>query len=478
MPPRLRPLSFSHPFFDQTLENAYKYISRTASGLLGAERRRVTDQGRALKVLLISENRCRENLIPYPLGVAWVAAAVRAAGHEVSGLDLMFSDDPAGDTARAVREFQPDCVGLAIRNIDNQDLYSPEFYLPPVTDVVAAIKSETGAPVVLGGAGFTMFPLECLEFLGLELGVVSEGEAAFTRLLEILESGADPSDLPGLALLRGGLGTVNPPGPGQDLDLMPAPAHDVFDVRRYNWVPGGGAPFTANLQSRRGCHMRCIYCSSPLVEGRRVRLRDPSLVADELESLAGLGVGTAIFTDSLFNYPAEYTERLCREIAARCLPVRWTASVNPAYNDPGLFELMRQAGCSTLSVGNESGSEDMLAALRKGFSKEDILQTVRAAHEAGLSFYCFLLLGGPGETRQSVEESVAFLDELGAESVRVTVGIRIYPGCELFNISVREGVIAAAQNLLYPAFYLAPEVEPWLQEHMKEVCGVRPGWML
>jgi radical SAM superfamily enzyme YgiQ (UPF0313 family) len=120
----------------------------------------------------------------------------------------------------------------------------------------------------------------------------------------------------------------------------------------------------------------------------------------------------------------------------------------------------------------------MLAALRKGFSKEDILATVQAARAAGLGFYCFLLLGGPGETRQSVQESVAFLDELEPQSVRVTTGIRIYPGCELNDIALREGALAPGQNLLYPAFYTAPEVDPWLHDHMREVCRDRPGWML
>lgn len=433
---------------------------------------------RHLRVLLISENRCRENLIPFPLGIASIASSAKAAGHEVAGLDLMFSDDPAGDAARAVRGFRPEAVGLSVRNIDNQDKFAVEFYLPQVRQLVDAVRLETDAPLVLGGAGFTIFPLECLEYLGLELGVVGEGEAAFTGLLELLEAGADPRAAGGVAFRIDGIGAVNPPGPPLDLDRLPPPDRELFDVRRYNRVPGSGPPYTANLQSRRGCHMRCIYCSSPFVEGRRVRLRGPVLVADELQSMDELGIRSAIFTDSLFNYPAEYAAGLCREIAGRKLSIGWSASFNPAYNDPGLFDLMREAGCSVLSVGNESGSRDMLTALRKGFSREDILATVRAARAAGLGFYCFLLLGGPGETRQSVQESVAFLDGLEPQSVRVTTGIRIYPGCELHGIALREGALAPGRNLLYPAFYTAPEVEPWLHDHMREVCRERPGWML
>jgi radical SAM superfamily enzyme YgiQ (UPF0313 family) len=431
-----------------------------------------------LKVLLISENRCKDNLIPYPLGVASVAAAAKGAGHEVAGLDLMFSDDPAGDTARAVRDFDPGCIGLSVRNIDNQDKHAGEFYLPPVKGVVSAIQSETQAPIVLGGAGFTIFPLECLEYLGLEVGIVGEGEDSFVRLLQLMETGGDFHTLPGLAILNGEDGGVNPPGPPPDLGLLPPPDRDIFDVDLYNWSPGSGPPYTANLQSRRGCHMRCIYCSNPLLEGRSLRMRDPSTVADELRSLDDRGIRLAIFTDSLFNHPADYASRLCAEIEDRKLSVRWTASVNPAFNHPGLFDEMRRAGCTTLSLGNESGSEDMLAALRKGFSKDDVVGTVKAARAAGLDFYCFLLMGGPGETKATVEESISLVDELEPRSVTVTVGIRIYPGCELKEIAVREGMISSDQNLLYPAFYLAPEVEPWLYGYMKEACDQRPGWML
>ena len=225
--------------------------------------------------------------------------------------------------------------------------------------------------------------------------------------------------------------------------------------------------------------MRCIYCTNPLVEGRSVRLREPQAVADELQSLEDdYGIKTATFTDSLFNYPADYSTLLCREIAKRRLSLRWTCSFTPVNPDPELIGLLPEAGCFFLSIGNESGSEDMLAALRKGFSKKEVLKAVKEVRRAGLMFNCFLLLGGPGETGRTVEESVEFVSELEPTAVTVTVGIRIYPGCELYDIALREKVITPDQNLLYPTFYLAPEVEPWLYEYMRGVCGERAGWLL
>ncbi|MFW6113471.1 MAG: B12-binding domain-containing radical SAM protein [Actinomycetota bacterium] len=432
-----------------------------------------------MRVLLISDNRCRESIMPYPLGIACVASAAVQAGHEVTGLDLMFSGDPAGDTARAVRSSEPQCIGLSVRNIDNQDMHDPDFYLPQVREVVRAIRSETEAPVVMGGAGFTIFPLESLDYLDLEMGIVGEGERTFVELLRRMEKGAGVDDLPGLALRRGGNCRVNPFGPHAWPGLFPPPERYIFDVRPYDWIPGKTPPHAANLQSRRGCNMRCIYCSTPRIEGTLMRVRPAHEVADELASLErDYGIHTAIFADSLFDYPPDYTAELCREIKARRLSLNWYCSLNPLYTGMELLELIREAGCRSMSIGNESGSEDILQSLKKGFSKKDVVRAVSGAKSLGFHVNCFLLLGGPGENERTVKESVELMDELDPDMVRATVGIRIYHGCELEEIALREGVISPDQNILYPTFYISRDTESWLHDYMLEVCSARDGWLV
>jgi radical SAM superfamily enzyme YgiQ (UPF0313 family) len=432
-----------------------------------------------VRVLIVSENRCRESLIPFPLGPACVAAAAGAARHAVRGLDLMFSEDPARDVATAIEDFSPDCVGISIRNIDNQDINASVFYPEQALAIVEAVKSATRAPLVLGGPGFSIFPLECLEYFGLELGVVGEGEESFLRLLDALQAGQDPAGLPGIAVRRGGEGKVNPIGPPPDFASLPRPERAGFGVGNYRWTPGPGQPFVANLQARRGCHLRCIYCPNPITEGRVVRMREPRAVADELEVLEKEhGIGTVFFNDALFNYPLNYTFELLDAIISRRLSLRWGCTVNPIFFAGGLYARMREAGCFHVSLGNESGSQEMLRALRKGFTREDISRGVRAARAEELLVYCFLLLGGPGENRASVEESIAFLEELKPSFVGVTAGIRVYPGCELHRIAVEEGQVEAGRNLLYPTFYVSREVEEWLHPYMREVCDSHPGWLL
>jgi len=432
-----------------------------------------------MKVLLISENRCRDNLIPFPLGIACVAAAAKQAGHEISCLDLMFSQDAVADTVERIRSFRPDCVGLSLRNIDNQDKQASEFYPPAAKEVADAIKAETDAPLILGGAGFTIFPLECLEYMDVEMGIVGEGERSFVEVLERLQAGAALEDAPGLAMYRHDEGRVNPPGPHAWPGLFPPPERDLLDVTRYNWVPGSEPAYVANLQSRRGCHMRCIYCSSPTVEGRMMRVREATAVADELASLErDYGIGIAVFTDSLFNHPTDYTRELCREIAARKLSLKWYANLNPLYCDFDTMRMMKGAGCFGLSIGNESGSEDILQSLKKGFTRDQVIKAVSDAKRLGFRINCFLLLGGPGENEDTVRDSVELMEELDPDMVGVTVGIRIYPGCDLYHIALRERVIEPGQNLLYPAFYISPQLEEWLYPYMRDLCDRHRGWSL
>ena len=120
----------------------------------------------------------------------------------------------------------------------------------------------------------------------------------------------------------------------------------------------------------------------------------------------------------------------------------------------------------------------MLASLKKDFTASDVRRNFAAAREAGIKVNCFLMLGGPGETRGSVAESVALMDELGPDSVLVSVGVRIFPGCELERIASERGYITEGQDLLEPAFYLERECASWLYEKMVEVCATRPGWSL
>jgi radical SAM superfamily enzyme YgiQ (UPF0313 family) len=412
-----------------------------------------------MRVLLISANTERINMVTIPLGLGLVAAAVRRAGHQVAFLDLLHEADAADAIRRAVCGFSPDAIGVSVRNIDDQSRGAPRFLLAQASPVVAACRAASAAPIVLGGAGFSIFPAAALAFLGADYGVSGDGEVAFPALLDRLESGGDPAAIPGVLVA----GRTDPRPPLHDEALDPLPVWDdalsgVADPADESlWVP---------VQSRRGCPNDCSYCSTAGVQGRAIRTRDSALVVAHVARLAAAGYRRVYFVDNSFNIPYPYALALCAGLRGLSPRPAWRCILYPHLVDGPLVEAMAAAGCVEVSLGFESGSAAVLRALNKRFTPDDVRAAAGLLAEHGIRRMGFLLLGGPGETRETVEESLAFVESLRLESYKVTVGIRIYPGTPLARLAVEEEVVAADDDLLLPRFYLAPGLDGWLQRRV------------
>jgi radical SAM superfamily enzyme YgiQ (UPF0313 family) len=139
---------------------------------------------------------------------------------------------------------------------------------------------------------------------------------------------------------------------------------------------------------------------------------------------------------------------------------------------------MGKAGCRFISLGNESGHELILRNLRKGFTLHNVRMVAKRARAQGIRFGCFLLFGGPGETRDTVAQSMEFVDELSPDLVTLKAGIRIYPGTEIEAIAREEGMIARDQDLLHPAFYLSPAIREWVWAYLEESVRGRANWKM
>lgn len=405
-----------------------------------------------MRVLLISANTERINLPTLPYGLALVAGAARAAGHTVAMLDLRRETEPRAAIARAIQAFHPDAIGISVRNVDDQCMERPRFLLAEVAHVVAACREYSSAPVVLGGAGYSIFPAAALAYLGADFGVCGEGEVVFPALLSRLEQGGEPADLPGI--YAAGRTDRIARTFATDLDSLALPAEDLWPTADAAdpdlWVP---------VQSRRGCPLECSYCSTPGLEGPTIRTRTPALVAKEVARLAHAGFRRFYFVDNTFNLPTDYAVELCRQIAAARLDISWRCILYPQDVPEELVEAMTAAGCVEVGLGFESGAAPMLLAMNKGFLPDEVREIADRLGAHGIRRMGFLLLGGPGETRDTVAESVAFAESLRLDQLRITVGIRIYPETPLAQIAVREGVIAADDDLLFPRFYLTRGLE-------------------
>ncbi|MEO7096872.1 MAG: cobalamin-dependent protein, partial [Polyangiales bacterium] len=296
-----------------------------------------------MRVLLISANREKLPSPVVPLGVLAVAGAVRAAGHEVRVVDLCFVEDVQSAVVEAL-SFSPDVVGIGLRNLHSNAYDGTEALVSEYSRLVALVRERTRATIVLGGAGFSLQPKRLLERLGGDHGIVGEGERAFVSLLDALDRGEQPPPLidasavrPAFASIALRTGVASPVALA-DLDLLPPPTRDLTDPA-YFLFDG-----TDSIQSKRGCAFQCSYCDYPDLEGRKVRVRDPGLVADEVAARARVpGVTHAFFVDSVFNVPPAHARAICDALIARGTPLPWVCYGSPVAFDDGLVAAMVRA---------------------------------------------------------------------------------------------------------------------------------------
>jgi radical SAM superfamily enzyme YgiQ (UPF0313 family) len=411
---------------------------------------------------------------PMPLGLASVIAQVDESRHTIMALDFMFADDHEKELKEALAEFKPDLIAISIRNLDNQSSLHTEYLLPDAKKAIDICRADSDATIVVGGGAVTVSPVAILEYLGADFAVDGEGEIVFNELVDRLERKADYSDLPGLVWRDDGGVKANPREYIHDLDSLRPPRRDLFDNERY--AAEGGF---ANIVIKQGCGFNCLYCDGPSVMGRKWRKRSPEKIVDELETMHNeYGVNVSFFTDTIFNFPIDHCKEVCREIIRRKPGVFWVATVSPAYLDKEMIALMQEAGCNAVSLGCDSCSEKMLKILRKGFTKEQLRTATELLEEAGLNYILSLLIGAPGEDRETVEETVEFLEKRSPFMLDFCVGIRLMPGTDLVDIAIKEGVISADDPLMEPRFYVAPEIIDWIEDYLAEVCAPHPNWTL
>jgi len=411
------------------------------------------------RVLLVSTNRERQPYPVVPNGLACVASALDGVGHEVRFLDLCFSRDPVSSAADAARSFDPDIIGVSVRNIDNSDAIALRHYTPEARDILQSLRrSSPRAKIIAGGAAFGVAPEALFRDLGVDYAVAGDGERASVALVDAMTSGAPVESLPGLVRDKDGRVAFTPPGEEADLDSLPSPSlHRWIDLARYQ---RHGA--TIPIQTKRGCVYKCVYCTYRNVEGWGYRTRDPERVADEIEELnRDARIRHFDFVDSTFNSPPGHALQVCEAIERRKLDIQLdTTNFTPAVAPTELLGAMRAAGFRSLGITAESASDAVLEKLEKGFTAAKVGEVAERVEKHGLRTLWIFLIGGPGETRQTVEETLDFARwRLGrGDAVYVTVGLRIYPGTTLHRIAIAEEVVAADSSLLDPAFYFSREL--------------------
>ena len=420
-----------------------------------------------MKILLVSANTLKEPYPVYPLGLDHVAASIHTR-HEVRIEDLNVLPEP-GILVERIRAFAPHLIGISLRNIDNTDTTDPIGFIGGYREVIKKVRQASPAPVVLGGSGFTLFPHRVLSELEADYGIVGEGER-FNLLIDALEGGRDPRGLPGVILPDEA--NVSFPAPWAG-DRKPRPDQEAAHL---SWYVDHGAML--NLQTKRGCPFRCIYCTYPLIEGRKLRLVAPDEAARTAMDLEAAGARYIYITDSSFNADITHSLEVARAFRKAGLTIPWGAFFTPMRLPEDYFKTLTDAGLKHVEFGTDTLSEAVLKSYRKPFTVEQVFSVHAAALSAGCHVAHYFLLGGPDETLATLQETLDNIDNLRKTVLFLFCGMRVYPHTALFDRCLADGLFEHGADLLEPRFYQASGIdeETIMQAVTRKAAG-RPNWV-
>ena len=349
----------------------------------------------------------------YPLSLGFLGTVIEEEGHEVEMLSFfnMKADEAEKSLVEVLERFNPDVVGFNCITQNRCGTYKG-------IEMVKNYNKDT--VVVLGGVHATIMCDQLLDNFPIDYIIRGEGEIAIVELLETLDNKEK---------IRVGSRLV-------DMDSLPIADHSYAR----EWIEENG---TAHLITSRGCPGNCIFCSSRAFWGGRVRFRSAKLVVDEIEYLMEeFGISDFLFHDDTFNFTIGRATSLSQEILDRNLNITWqcNARVHPVSKD--MLLLMKQAGCTEMRFGVETGSDSIMQTLGKRITKEQIQKCFELCYEVGIDTFAFMMVGLPGETEETIQETVEFMETLTMAELPAVGLTYLYPGTVLYEICKKEGIIA------------------------------------
>jgi len=435
-----------------------------------------------MKVLLVNPNRMQPPVAPLAVDYLGEALARSGIGCEVADfcLDPPFPPGAPPRPARPTTDAEPDAVLLTLRNLDDAYFFSQASFLPLMRTMVHSVREQFRRPVIVGGCGFSIAPVEILDFLGADFGVSGAAEGDLIGFLAALGKPELYGEIPGLVWGAGNTLRANPPS-------VPDMTRDYFSARRFvrnrDYFERGGM---VGLETKRGCPGRCVYCVDPVAKGKEVAVKPLPVLIREMRNLLDQGVPVFHLCDSEFNLPREHALAVCRAVTEEGLhqKVRWYTYATPLGFDEELAFEMAAAGCAGINFGADHCRREILRALGREHDEQDLAQAAAACRRAGISHLFDLLLGGPGETRATLKEVIDLCRDLGVQRVGANAGIRVYPNTPLAGEIIARGTLESHpdlagrlqenQALLHPVFYVSAALGRGWEEFLQEAIGEDP----
>lgn len=353
-----------------------------------------------MRVLLINPYYPISETPSPPLGLAYLASALTEAGNEVKILDLVVFPYSRAMLKTVLQKFKPQMAGLT----------AVTMTFGSAMAVTRDIKNlNPDILTVMGGPHVTFCARETLGEHGeLDVLVLGEGERTIVDLCRAVDAGRDLSTVDGIVFRKDSeICTTASRDPIADLDELPDPARELLPLGRYRAL---GMPIS--LTTSRGCPFKCIFCVGRKMVGTRVRYRSPVKVVDEMEYLNSLNFHQINLADDLFTANRKHCLAVCKEIINRRLELRWTSFARVDTVSEEILASMKAAGCSAVSFGVESGNAQILQAIKKGITRDQVIAAVEMCRRTGVTAHASFILGLPGETPQTIRETMDFGEQL------------------------------------------------------------------
>ncbi|MCX7918818.1 MAG: radical SAM protein [bacterium] len=422
------------------------------------------------KILLVNPNLMKP--VVSPVALDYLGVALKHAGFEVSLLDLSFSKDIESDIRSTVSHDEFILIGVTVRNIDDSYYASQDFILEKTKGIINLIKKYSDTPLVLGGVGFSIMPELTLAYCEVDLGIIGDGELALPMLAERISKEYDYSEIPNL-VYKTKNGYQRNPTKFYPIDSISLSHRETIDNLRY-YREGGMVGF----ETTRGCNQPCSYCCDPVSKGRKVRCRNPKDVVAEVAYLVSQGIDYFHTCDSEFNVDYTHAVAVCNELIHSGLgnKITWYTYCNIVPFDEPLAALLRKSGCVGIDFVADHCNEKMLKILGNQYTFADIENVAKLCHKYGFAFMFDLLLGAPGETRETITETITKLKMLNPSRVGVSLGLRIYPQTPMFD-RFKQLFGKSESELLPPTFYLAPELGDDIEEYIEHLTRDDPRFL-
>jgi len=370
---------------------------------------------------------------PYaPLGALYAASSVRAAGYRVALFDAMLAESESEWTA-ALDEHRP---AVAVLYEDSFNYLSKMCLLRMRQAALAMIAAarERNIPVLVAGSDATDHPSLYLD-RGARAVIAGEGEVTLVRALDALREGATTlATIEGVVVSEGGSIVRTPPRPiVRDLGSLPRPAWDLVDVQRYRaiWTTRHGH-FSMNIATTRGCPYHCNWCAKPIY-GQRYTARAAEDVADEVQWLKRTYCPDHLWvTDDIFGLKPGWIEAFAKSLAARNAVIPFKCLMRADGIDATVAAALKAAGCATVWIGAESGSQRVLDAMEKGTRVEQIDRAATLLREAGIEVCFFLQFGFPGETLEEIELTLGMVRRNRPDDIGISVSYPL-PGTPFYE---------------------------------------------